>query len=672
MATNYTSGSDEFYKVSFVTTHSNRMPTLLRQTGSLIIMDNVDEDRRSLWFRGQLVASGYGFQSPDEIALQEFFTNNMNNIFGKPNGVYNFIPGYTKGNSYIYEDPVHPGTYSYAFSILDRLNVITKYLNDAYTASYKGNSYNTQYTYNLQDWSTKAYAYTNTRINYTYDTLFSYINLSYNRGYETDKAIKNYAYESYMNSLAYTRLCYQKSYDYTYMCYTVGYETDKKIFSYCNDFTVSTYQMMHNYVDAIIERLVGGAPETVNTLKEISYWLGHNHDHGLDNAYWINSIRNNYVTHKSDVVGGYVYLDKMATYTYPTWSVVGYSYETGKWTVADPNSYNDIDQQWKTSSYVSYTYQVGTLGHLALEAEQVRCGYVLKGIQLDDALLRLMPPYPYQIPTLKLDPSWLSELNNSEHEVYEKYTVIPTFQFNIKDAAGCKLKFGTVSTSIQNTGDNIMDTTSPIVIYKDDKRWATSAATLQLSSLPYNGLPLIELEYEASLAKVYPDLRGLNDEYKDELHRLPAGSFTLNTLVDVKIPTYWKLFFGYHPEANPWNGAKHNLNSTSATIHSKLLKNMVTKSNVIADKRIDCVWVAIPKPMQSKILSVKVEDFNTGISQELYHTACSKNDLYDITRKDSEYTIDGTTIQYLEFIYKAKRFVTDTSIRIIVEFTDTY
>ena len=83
---NYTTYSD-FYKVSFITTKSINIPKLLKQTGGLIVMSNTDDFKctvnpdhgshhpKSLWFRGEMIASGYG-------ALCEQERNNLTYLAG--------------------------------------------------------------------------------------------------------------------------------------------------------------------------------------------------------------------------------------------------------------------------------------------------------------------------------------------------------------------------------------------------------------------------------------------------------------------------------------------------------------------------------------------------------------------------------------------------------------
>ena len=85
---NYTTYSD-FYKVSFVTTKSVNIPKLLKQTGGLIVMSNTDDFKcavdpahgvhhpKSLWFRGEMIASGYGALCEQERKSLTYIVENL-------------------------------------------------------------------------------------------------------------------------------------------------------------------------------------------------------------------------------------------------------------------------------------------------------------------------------------------------------------------------------------------------------------------------------------------------------------------------------------------------------------------------------------------------------------------------------------------------------------------
>lgn len=124
---NYTTYSD-FYKVSFVTTKSINIPKLLKQTGGLIVMSNTDDFKctvnpehgahhpKSLWFRGEMIASGYG-------ALCEQERNNLTYLAGAYDVIFGgidkgFIDLSTWLNAYYGE---FKNAMSYAYGEIDRV-----------------------------------------------------------------------------------------------------------------------------------------------------------------------------------------------------------------------------------------------------------------------------------------------------------------------------------------------------------------------------------------------------------------------------------------------------------------------------------------------------------------------------------------------------------------------
>ena len=124
---NYTTYSD-FYKVSFITTKSINIPKLLKQTGGLIVMSNTDDFKctvnpdhgshhpKSLWFRGEMIASGYG-------ALCEQERNNLTYLAGAYDVIFGGIDkGFTDlsfwVNSYYGE---FQNAMSYAYGEIDRV-----------------------------------------------------------------------------------------------------------------------------------------------------------------------------------------------------------------------------------------------------------------------------------------------------------------------------------------------------------------------------------------------------------------------------------------------------------------------------------------------------------------------------------------------------------------------
>lgn len=124
---NYTTYSD-FYKVSFVTTKSVNIPKLLKQTGGLIVMSNTDDFKcavdpahgvhhpKSLWFRGEMIASGYGALCEQERKSLTYIAGAYNSLFNGIDQNFNDLSVWL--NSYYGE---FKNAMSYAYGEIDRV-----------------------------------------------------------------------------------------------------------------------------------------------------------------------------------------------------------------------------------------------------------------------------------------------------------------------------------------------------------------------------------------------------------------------------------------------------------------------------------------------------------------------------------------------------------------------
>ena len=85
----------EYAKVSFITTKSGRIPNMLKHTGALVVMNDVStgsNNRHSLWLRGNLIGSGWGFSKEEYMKNGEWFAQSYNPIFSPSSGASYFIP----------------------------------------------------------------------------------------------------------------------------------------------------------------------------------------------------------------------------------------------------------------------------------------------------------------------------------------------------------------------------------------------------------------------------------------------------------------------------------------------------------------------------------------------------------------------------------------------------
>lgn len=83
----------EYNKVSFITSKSSKIPKVLRETGSLIVLSELNNKRTSLWLRNNLIASGWGLSTRDSMNKAEWMTYAYNKVFSPTDeGMSYFLP----------------------------------------------------------------------------------------------------------------------------------------------------------------------------------------------------------------------------------------------------------------------------------------------------------------------------------------------------------------------------------------------------------------------------------------------------------------------------------------------------------------------------------------------------------------------------------------------------
>ena len=466
-ANQYSTYSD-FYKVSFITTSSVNIPKLLKQTGGLIIMNNTDDipcvanpahgahHPKSLWFRGDMIASGYGALCEDERKNLTYLSGTYNSLF---------------------------------VGIDDRFNDVSYYLN----------SYN---AYMLDSYS------------YTINTV--------------DRVKK----EAYF------------------------------------------------YTDNQIERVIGGAPDYLDTLAEISYWLKLDQSLGMDTMDRVNLIQNTYITHEPIDVNGYTYV---STYS---WELVpqegtGTKLVEGWNPTGGPNG--EGITYWTEETF-TYTYYIEEQrGMNAFRDVQVATHW--KDAPLDKVLDLLVHPYPYTEPTVSYVsymPAYAEVGDTINWAIY--YDVEVNDSDRITEIALTKK----TSATTVNTGSAVSFTYQQSARHIIEGRHVVSLGTNVISEKYSYSFAAARLQY-------YPQIAEL--EIVDEDHAFKNGKREVEQTVQVQ--GYYKIYSNHGDTTVgvdiPATAAMLKLNPGYFVYDdgTDTVQN-ISLGNFWFTDRDDMVWFAIP------------------------------------------------------------------------------
>lgn len=598
-STNY---NEEYYKVAFVTTHSSNLPNLLKYTGSLIVMSDLSQkdpttnkNRMSIWLRGECLASGWGFSSSYLMTNGTWWANAYNRIFG-PNGAQEFDP----------ESEYNKGNGTDS---------------DSYTST------------------TRPISISN-KINYTYN----FINTTKK---ELEKSISD-ASSSTSAAISYTNNWINNaiSKHNQDVDFINGYMTAYKVAAY-------------NYTDYRIEKLVGGAPDVLDTLGEISYWLKNAQQLGIDTVTQIMDIKTSYVTHEECDANGYTYI---STYSYQMVRdekpQIGYVYAY-TWT---PNTDGSYTKEWKKTedTYEYYGYNPVKTGTLALNPDQVTTPFSYHNLYT--ILKRIITPYDYRTPSLTC-----SEVNDIDAYTWMETpapvgssitNVKSIFDVNNNDAIEVTSATINGTSKIITTGGTTVEFPISIDEIKLGQNiWASSYTT----------------SYGNAVHQEYPQLVGLDPKVYDEDHAFTAGfdekSFTQYVY---KVGKY-ECYAGQDCDVTDMTTFLVDLDKT--IVGTKFFldgdENTGTGTSLIVNqaKTSTITWLLVPNFVSSSDnFEVLIVDENTKIEQSIWKGTSSEyaSDIVSVTNVPVNGTHYG--MSFSKILLKSKRYPFSNSFKFKVNY----
>ncbi len=565
---------NEYYKVSFVTTHSGNLPNMIKHTGALIVMSDLSKEangRKSLWLHGDCVASGWGLSSKDRMQNCEWMSLSYNKVFaplddeGKNGGMGYFLP----------EEGVQD---------------LPKYTYDGNNLVGKPQSVKSWITYSI-DFAYDSYSYV---LKYAGD-IHSQMNNNKN---EFDKA---YTYlKDYIDS------CYENALD--------NVQEEK----------TNTY----HYIDDSISRIVGGAPDYLDSLKEIKEYI----DRDMQNATnMLDKVLNSdkYAIKREDAIRTsedgtkYTYIAENFTYKYldtENPKTYTYTYVTYAYNPSD-GTYTEVSN---IGTYTYYNEVEANIGNIALEGKQVNVGGdVIGDHQLTDIIERLLIPYDYKKPSVESTTVAWDDIENI-NEYNTQSVAIPEVSANIlkNDAKGLESVriIPTDSTimstkSIENISQNggyinikdSIESISPFSLNIKSKEDAINAIMKEQILAEY-----LEVFHTESNICYYPQLEDLKIE--DRKGAFKSGSF--NAKFDSPISTFtsFKMYYGnVEREANiPLQAEDFRRNQ----VYSCWIKSKEHTEKITIRTNNPIVWIAIPSYLLDNS-RVEVESYSSGIKMDM-------------------------------------------------------
>lgn len=554
--------NNDFYKVSFITTKTATIPSMLSNTGGLIVMDDENKkdpktgkDAMSLWLHGNCIASGFGFDYTSSLNDAQWWVNSYNKIFGGNSGL--------TANDFLENDP----------NIKDG----PTYTQDG-TTSTKPISIASRIEYA----TTKANIYT--------DKKFAEVNGKF-QTLEGKISATDGAHNKKFNDLS-NQIADVNSYAHTGVAYSV------------------------NYTDYWVNRILGGAPDFIDSLEEIKNYLDNDKENAMQTLGKLTELTNNTITHEQPVdryvehtENNEVIKDGKPQYTYM--SEISYkeyideSDESTKrtgtmtyWSYKDDNGVDRRDGPQKiTYPYSYYVPKKEAVGMNAVTDKQVCCTdfnqHTLKQI-----LKCIVNPYPYTIPTVTIDSIDDKPAKEWSETIIEYGTDLFTNSVNafidLKDASNVtSIKFDSDNDEKQLTGF----TTSANVDYSDNIKnkkpypvFNSKSSYTDFISNPYiTLLTSYTINYGDAVNKIYPQLQSLNDNtLLDTEHAFKTGTVTNNLDVPLKKKIGIKTFYG--TQTIPDNDV-----SLSAANYVWSENNGAFEMHISIDiENTNLIWFAVP------------------------------------------------------------------------------
>lgn len=422
---------------------------------------------------------------------------------------------------------------------------------------------------------------------------------------------------------------------------------DEKLNKYKDEtyiYVENTKDNCYTYTKYWADRIIGGAPDFLDSLDEIKNFLNNDRENHMATLAKIQNV-DKYSVKREDEVSSdgklYTYITENSSYEYVDKT---YTY-TGTYTYITYDDNGDPIQN--TGTYTYYKTATYTGGQISLNSFQVCTGEKWKNTPLDKLLNLLVEPYPYKKPTLDsivINNIPLSDWTNDVIEYNSKVNLDAIgLNISLNDASSTTMEF---ENSILNNTESLIDGLNNVSkllnpISTISKNPTTKEEALDLINKEYTLNPNMKYQFNHGKANVnlYPQLKSLNIEDTD--HAFAEGITEKIDFPKINKKFSFKVFWGITDQNVPVtaDGLNEQLNKL---IESKESTGKLKITNTPGQY---IIWIALPSPLfdNSRII---MKSWNSGIENDIteINSVMLKNHISD------KYVYNGTEYKtfYLE------------------------
>ena len=448
----------------------------------------------------------------------------------------------------------------------------------------------------------------------------------------------------------YTDTCYNNLYTYASDQFTNINENiknintnigniDVKLNKYKDEtytYVATTKENCYTYTKYWVDRIIGGAPDFLDSLDEIKNFLNNDRENHMATLAKIQNI-DKYSVKREDEVSSdgklYTYITENSSYEYvdKTYTYIGtYTY------ITYDGSGNPIKN---TGTYAYYGTSVYEGGQISLNSFQVCTGEKWKNTPLDKLLNLLVEPYPYKKPTLDnivINSIPLSDWTDDVIEYNSKVNLDTIgLDISLNDASSTTMIFENSilknTASLTNGLNNVTGLLNSISTVTNNP--TTKAEALDLINKEYTLNANMKYQFNHGKANInlYPQLKSLNIEDTD--HAFVEGLTEKIDFPKINKKFSFKVFWGITDQSAPVT-ENALIGQSNKLIDSKESTGQLKITNLPGQY---IIWIALPAALfdNSRVI---MKSWNSGIENDIteINSVMLKKDISD------KYIYNGT------------------------------